>query len=242
MKRAILAVLACLTAMLSPLSSSAQGTFDHLKCHRMKDPTQLNATADLDALQPDFSDSGCKLTGKAKLFCVPVTKKNVSPTPPRPDIVGQQLDTDYNCYKAKCPVDPPNHDVVDQFGFRPQTKYKTSLLCVPTRKGCAPTGPHMCGGACPNPAETCVVSPVDTCICVEGTTTTTASTSTTTATVPTPCTATAPPMCGTGVCPPPQVCEKDPTTSFCYCCGLTGAPCVSNGDCCAQSCVGNVCQ
>ena len=156
---------------LGPAGALAQGVFDHLKCHVVKDPLTLKHSLDLDALQPDFSDSGCKLRGKAKYFCVPVTKKNVDPAPPLPNVVGQTLQSDYTCYTLKCPTKPPlEHDVTDQFGGpRHQSKYNTQLLCVPSYKDSRPCGfigIRMCGGACPNATDQCQVLPDDSgCVC-----------------------------------------------------------------------------
>lgn len=229
--------------LLASAVASAQGiaTFDHLKCHKVKDPTQLAHTADLDALQPEFSDSGCKLKGKARLFCVPVVKKNVQPAPPRPDVVGQPLQVDFTCYRIKCPILPPDRDVVDQFGYRPQTKYKTDLLCVPTLKGCRSTGPHMCGGGCPTAGEVCLPNAVDVCECQTTTTTQTPATTTSTTTTP-PCNSASFPTCA-GACPAPQTCVKDTTTTFCVCCTLGGHGCATTSDCCPPfTCFGGVCQ
>jgi hypothetical protein len=129
---ALLGALACVTSG----GAHAQGFLDHLKCHKVKDPLKLpRTTADLlTDLQPDFAASGCRIL-KAKYFCAPVAKENVVPAPPRPDIVGQGLTQDFICYKTQCPVQPPDHEVTDQFGNRTQTKYKTDLLCVPAVKG-----------------------------------------------------------------------------------------------------------
>ncbi|HJQ83672.1 MAG TPA: hypothetical protein VKA21_06335 [Candidatus Binatia bacterium] len=124
--------------VLGPGIARAQ-LLDHLKCHKVKDPTKLpGTTADLNAaLQPEFSSPDCRIL-KAKYFCVPAAKENVQPAPPRPDITGQGLLTDYVCYTVKCPLQPGDRVVTDQFGTRTQTKYKTSLLCVPAVKGTAP--------------------------------------------------------------------------------------------------------
>src|SRR5437867_2292702 len=84
---------------------------DHLKCHKMKDPLKLKVTADLDALDSQFSAQGC-LISKAKLFCVPTTKRNVQPPEAAPlDINGQQLQNPYVCYTAKCPGTLPDTGV-----------------------------------------------------------------------------------------------------------------------------------
>lgn len=159
---------------LGAVPAIAQGVFDHLKCHSVKDPVQLNHDVDLDALQHEFSDTDCELTGRAKYFCVPVSKDNVRPAPPLPDVVGQTLQSDYTCYTLKCKNKPPDRDVTDQFGGpRLQSKYKTELLCVPSFKKdlpCGLTGIHngrpQCGGACPNPGEFCASPDDGACRCI----------------------------------------------------------------------------
>src|SRR5437867_10955099 len=101
---------------------------DHLKCHKVKDPLRLPpTTADLPAeIQPEFGSTGCVII-RPRLFCVPTSKVNVQPAPPRPDITGQGLLTDYICYSIKCPLQPGDRLVTDQFGTRTQTKYPSSL-------------------------------------------------------------------------------------------------------------------
>lgn len=117
-------------------AAHGQAYLDHLKCHKVKDPLKLPfTTADLlTDLQPEFEASGCRIL-KPRFFCAPVAKQNVQPVPPRPDIVGQGLTTDFICYKTQCPIQPGDHVVTDQFGTRTETKYKTDLLCVPAVKG-----------------------------------------------------------------------------------------------------------
>src|SRR5438067_8264242 len=130
MKSATLASL-----LVVVLASAARGqTLDHLKCHKMKDPLKLKATADLTALDPNFSAQGCAL-GKPKLFCVPATKSNVQPPEAAPlDINGQQLTNGFICYAAKCPGGPDT-GVSDQFGSRTEIRYATTLLCAPAIEG-----------------------------------------------------------------------------------------------------------
>jgi len=89
------AILAAHLAV-SPGPASLQTLFDHLKCHTVRDPLRLEATADLPALQPEFADQGCKV-GRAKLFCVPTGKENVAPAPPGPAIIAQPLQEEYVC-------------------------------------------------------------------------------------------------------------------------------------------------
>lgn len=154
---------ALLLPLCSPRPALAQGTLDHLLCHRMVDKTKIETAVDLFAeLQPEFDAQGCKLV-KPLEFCVPVTKKNVVPPPALPDLSGQALKDDYICYLLKCPDRPtvPDRFVADQFGRRLQRRYKPTKVCVPARKASPPcatlsgVGPRACGGTCPDPATEC---------------------------------------------------------------------------------------
>ena len=158
--------------------------FDHLKCHKVKDPHKMKGTFDpAPALQPAFADQGCKIV-RAKFFCAPVEKNNVQVNPPPafPALGGQDLTNDFTCYKIKCPTQPPDTVVTDQFASRTLTKMKAQLLCVPTYKGvlttttsttttttptpCLNQTAPMCNGPCPDPLDTCVsVAGTTTCEC-----------------------------------------------------------------------------
>lgn len=125
----------CLLVMLllAAASAGAQGIGDHLKCHTTSDPLKLAAAADLAAtLQPQYSDSGC-IIGKPKLFCTPTTMTDVTPTSPLPPVVGTTIDNDFICYRLRCPNRPPAQEIADRFGVRTQTRYRSSMLCVPAR-------------------------------------------------------------------------------------------------------------
>ncbi|HJQ84442.1 MAG TPA: hypothetical protein VKA21_10225 [Candidatus Binatia bacterium] len=168
-----LALLAVAGVLAAP-AAHAQ-VFDHLKCHKMKDPLKLKATVDLDAVQAQFSATGC-LISKAKLFCVPATKSNVQPPEAAPLVVdGQELENDFICYSAKCPDTPPDTAVTDQFGSRTQVRYKSSFICAPAIEGavtttttspggtttttsgttCGTSGHPECNGPCSLPGDVC---------------------------------------------------------------------------------------
>lgn len=125
-------LLVVLLAAASP--AFAQVPLDSLKCHTTKDPLRLAAAADLAAtLQPEFSASGCKI-GKARLFCVPAAVENLTPPAADPGATGQALADDYVCYRLRCPDQPPDREIADRFGTRVQSRFRSSLLCVPARK------------------------------------------------------------------------------------------------------------
>lgn len=150
-------VLAAALALRASTAAAQAGTLDHLFCFDVNDKLRVAATVDLKTeLQPEFSRAGCRVVKPTK-FCVPTTKRVVAPGSSGPPIVGQPLRDDYVCYLVKCPNDAPIPDklVADQFGQRPQGKYRPFELCVPARKGappCAPSGGKQCGGVCPDDA------------------------------------------------------------------------------------------
>lgn len=184
MRRTALLAFVCTVA-----ASTAHGqVLDHLKCHKMKDPLKLKATADFTALDSQFSASGCTIS-KAKLFCVPATKSNVQPPEAAPlDIDGQQLQNAFICYSAKCPGTPPDTGVADQFGSRTEIRYSTSLVCAPAIEGtvtttttlqgatttttmsgggttCGTSAYPECNGPCPTQGSVCADSGNGHCGC-----------------------------------------------------------------------------
>jgi hypothetical protein len=185
MRNTILAIAAAVfVAALTPALSHAQvgNPFDHLKCYKIvdpKDPAKIKYTADLVPLQgPPFNvEPGCLIKTPAKLFCIPVQKTNVQPTPPG-GVNGTQ-GQDYLLYKIKCPHPVVVKGgtpliVVDQFGTRTVSLRAHQLLLVPAFKQSnichnqALPGAPVCGGDCVNPNAKCVNLPGTTvCTCAE---------------------------------------------------------------------------
>jgi len=141
-------VVGALSAVLSVVLVAAgvhAQVDDHLKCYKIKDELNLKGIVNLDS--PQFGlESGCKI-GKAKLFCVPVTKtvieaedKKTGPISLLP-VFGPPAPGDRVCYKVKCPklLTPiPDQEISDQFGNRNVSKFKDFLLCTPAVKGPPP--------------------------------------------------------------------------------------------------------
>ena len=133
--------IVALVVLTWAVSSVAQ-VEDHLKCYKVKDPLKIAGTADLDTSQFGV-DPGCTIlkAKKARLFCVPATKTNVSvvdkstgnPITPRP--VGGSDPGDRLCYKVKCERAVPDQEVTDQFGTRTVAKLQAALVCTPAVKG-----------------------------------------------------------------------------------------------------------
>jgi len=117
---------------------------DHLQCHKVKDAQKFKfADVDLTAVQAAFQlPAGCRVKGKAKTFCVPVSKA-VTDTDAPGSFIGEGQDlsaNDYLCYKIKCDKTTIADTLVtDQFGERDMQKIKTGgEICVPAVKGTVP--------------------------------------------------------------------------------------------------------
>ncbi len=174
MKKFIVLLIVGVAVAVAPLDSHAQApAYDHLKCYKMRDTTKFNASVTLEALQEQFGLEDCRVKGKGKFFCIPVTKKvtffeNRSSSVPsiQTSLPGDDQREDRICYRIKCPdVDLLPETVTDQFGTRLIGKFKPSLLCTPAVKGDVPppepceatggTAADICNGSCPNLGETC---------------------------------------------------------------------------------------
>jgi hypothetical protein len=148
----LIGALVCATVSVAP-PVRAQVP-DHLKCYKIKDPLKLAGSVDIET--PQFGEdrpgaNDCQVS-KAKLFCVPATKTNVSGVVTLP-FSGAPRPGDQICYKVKCrtPLSPiADQQVTDQFGTRTLAKFKASLLCVPAVKGTA-----YCGDGTIDASEEC---------------------------------------------------------------------------------------
>ena len=291
MKTYLRAVVAASVGVVLLVGPAGAQPFDHLKCHKVKDPHKIKGTFDPSpALQPDFEDQGCKIA-KAKLFCVPTEKNNVQTQPPPlfPGLGGQDLTNDFLCYRVKCPSLPPDTVVTDQFIDRTLTKMKTQFFCTPAYKGGPPTttttttttttstttttmGSNpcsvdpagMCDGVCPIQGDKCLHDPATgICDCqpqsaqcaydsVTGTCGGLCMNTNENCVADPPGTnnCTCLPLCAdatlptcAGTCPGTQTCIKDPTTTFCLCCGTGFTSCTVTADCCVPfTCVAGLCQ
>jgi hypothetical protein len=139
---------------LLAVAANANGqaaVFDHLKCSAVqKDPRSLQVVDGL-ALTPeqieDFAaQTGCRVRdADAYQVCVPVAAS------PSHSSGGEDLNTDYVCYKLRC--DPPASnepilvDVTDRFGsgelqVRQRPGDSSQTLCVPSRYHCRDLSPE----------------------------------------------------------------------------------------------------
>ncbi len=162
-------------ALALPAISQAQNVNDHLKCYKIKDSHRYSAVADLitnsdQSMYP--SEAGCRILVKSKEFCLPINKDRIlqpnnKRDAPHEDVVGQDLTNDFLCYKVRCPTDPTGamppsvQDVVDQFGQREISGFRTTKMCTPAWKvfdqpvPCEQSGAPTCNGDCPNPTDVC---------------------------------------------------------------------------------------
>lgn len=174
MRRMIALAAWLVVAALLPVPSQAQvgNPFDHLKCYKIKDPTKAKYVADLVPLQqPPFQvEPGCAVKFPAKLFCIPVQKKNVQPAPPGG--VNGLPAQDYLVYQIKCTKLPGmTLPVTDQFASRTVGIGNHQFLMVPAFKqstichnSALPGTPPQCGGDCTDPNAKCVL-PLGTTVC-----------------------------------------------------------------------------
>lgn len=156
------------------IGSVAQAqTYDHTKCFKIKDSAKFVARVNLKAFQTEYNTpptviEGCAVVGKAKLFCVPVTKKvmelkdKTKPPLTPVSITGQNLKFDQLCYRVKCPRPTiTTQDVTDQFGSRTIKGFVPMMLCTPAVKTTTPAPTCVqslypqCGGTCINATDVC---------------------------------------------------------------------------------------
>jgi len=147
---------------------------DHLKCYQVVNDTNSRDKEIVDLFNQQFGpELGCTLVTQAPLFCAP-TEKRSGPAE-GDDPRGPALQTDFLCYKVKCPKrDKQDILVNDQFGQRVLTIKDAQLLCTPTVKASPPpfcgqeAGSPQCSGSCPVVAgftQQCVQSAAGDCVC-----------------------------------------------------------------------------
>ncbi len=193
-------------------------------CYNMRCPKP--ATAIPSVLVSDQFGSRTLSKFVARRICTPAIKGLPTTTttttitttttlPPNPC----SLDTAGNC-NGTCPT------TGDICLFDP---ISGACGCGPQSAQCALDTQGLCSGLCPNANDVCLPNATGVpCSCQQQ--------------GPVACNFATFPMCN-GTCPGGLICEKDNTTTFCYCCGVLAAPCTTNADCCGGfSCIGGTCQ
>lgn len=164
MTRSLTAVLtATITALLFASSASAQQNSDHLLVYKIQAVPRIpvDYSMDLAAAAPELAALGCRLKAgsRARQLLAPVDKRNVSPTPPNPEIGGHGLDTDYLCYKVECAVTDTAIQLTrkNQFLSHDVKKARIRRVCVPSETSAPPTTVPTCSqqGASCTAGETC---------------------------------------------------------------------------------------
>jgi len=127
----LLGAVAGVGLIASPVFAGAVG--NHLKCYKAKEtagPGKFQATADLLSTVGLAPELGCTIKGPPKMFCGPVGKVNVAPTPPGG---GPQNGTSkFVCYKVKCAKGAEQTATgKDQFGTHTFTLKTPKILCAP---------------------------------------------------------------------------------------------------------------
>jgi hypothetical protein len=208
----LLPVFVVALLVVGTAQAGSGGSFDHLKCFRIRDSLTNRRTvllADLLPSLPFAPAPDCRVTLPARHFCVPAAKGNVLsgdvpvetfPVPPGP------LPDDFLCYDLHCERDRPDLTVLDQFGARPVRIRHSDFLCMPARK--VPQGSPT-----PTPGATSTPLPP----------------SPTPTATPVPCQLITGigerPLGGTcgGDCPPDQTCLFDSDQTSCACVPLSAA-------------------
>lgn len=130
--------------------------FDHLKCYEAKDEIKVDNEFIARALQEQFGVEKCRIHGRRRLFCIPVSKERVFPPAAEEGLFDDVPMTplpDRICYQVSCEWDKRKQEVTDQFGNRTLVLGQPQWFCTPAIKGpppppeCGLIG-RQCGGAC----------------------------------------------------------------------------------------------
>jgi len=161
--RRVLGLTATLPLFVAPAASFA-GSFDHLKCYKVKAGTRVSGVVDFtpaDAGLP--AELGCKAKGPSVL-CVPVAKAVVQTTPPGPGAPAGPDETSHLCYKLRCPKPLPGALVAsDQFGTFDLRPIGTSLVCTPAVLGTTTSTTTVTSTTIGGNCRTCWLSVSDLC-------------------------------------------------------------------------------
>jgi hypothetical protein len=131
-----------LTVLVASGMGAAAQVPDNLKCYTVHDPLKFSAHLDLDTELG--ADSGCTISGRARLYCVAAAATNlaasnlISHAPIDPLRISRPQPGDRVCYKVKCPNRPVDQVMTDQFfAGRTLSRFRVSLVCRPAFRGSA---------------------------------------------------------------------------------------------------------
>lgn len=124
-----------LTSVTSPAFAEViPGDPDHLKCYEVLQDAKAAQDKVVNLFNKFGLEPGCHVLTQARLFCTPVSKFIDGGN--GDDIRGDELNTDFTCYRVACPANPVRElEVDDQFGTRNMRIKDARLLCTPTESG-----------------------------------------------------------------------------------------------------------
>ncbi len=157
-KSTLLSLLGACLAVAFSTTAFAQVVFeeDHLQCYRVVQDQMPPGTRLAGLANRQFGDQKCKVRTRASFLCAPTVKYRVNdqlvPNDPR----GEQLESDFLCYRMRCEDDQQRQVLIDdQFGVRPIVTSQGQMLCTPARKvnwpniACGDASAPACAGDCP---------------------------------------------------------------------------------------------
>lgn len=109
------------------------GDPDHLKCYEARDENPLK-DLHLNLYNKFGLEQGCRVRTKTPLYCTPTSKFVLEDAAANGDDPrGDALQTDFLCYKVRCPANPIRVlEVDDQFGHRRIKIKDAKMICTPT--------------------------------------------------------------------------------------------------------------
>ncbi len=109
------------------------GDLDHLKCYEARDENPLSEKH-LNLFNKYGVEQGCRIRTRTPLYCTPTSKFVLEdPDSNGDDLRGDELKTDFLCYKMRCPTNPVRVlEVDDQFGHRRIKIKDAKMICTPT--------------------------------------------------------------------------------------------------------------
>jgi hypothetical protein len=116
--------------VVTPASAEGEAN-DHLKCRRIEAGTKIKKKAAIEGLDERFDAGKCRVQ-RARLLCSATARTGIDPSPELEFVEGDELGSDYVCYKTKCKNRPEANVATDAFGTRRIGKLQSKLLCVPT--------------------------------------------------------------------------------------------------------------
>jgi hypothetical protein len=132
MKTASMLLAALLLTIAAPAGALADDGLlrDHMRCHRVDDPSTIDAVVDVDTVALG-RHAGCTVKATAREVCTPVGADVLDPPRTEDAVRGERLLGERLCYVLRCPGVTPGLLVAsDRFGKREVSLKKTKRLCT----------------------------------------------------------------------------------------------------------------